>query len=45
MKSKRNDDKMVYGKAAVGTSKFVPDTGASLVIENLDAHVAKMLKK
>lgn len=45
MKTKREDNKMVYGKAAVGTSKFVPATGDVVVIENLDAHVAKMLKK
>lgn len=45
MKTKRKEDKMVYGKAAVGTSKVVNSTGHSLVIENLGAHFAKILKK
>jgi len=45
MKTKRKDDKMVYGKAAVGTSKVVHATGDVVVIENLDAYFAKMLKK
>lgn len=45
MKTKRKEDEMVYGKAAVGTSKFVPATGDVMVIDNLSAHFAKMLKK
>ena len=45
MKSKCKDDKMVYGKAAVVTSKVVHATGDVVVIENLDTHFAKMLKK
>lgn len=45
MNTKRKEDKMVYGKAAVGTSKVVNATGSSFIIENIDAHFSKILKK
>lgn len=45
MKNKRNQDKMVFGTASTGTVKSVNLTGAVLVIQNLDAHVQKTLKK
>ena len=45
MKNKRKQDKMVFGTAAVGTTKIVRSVDAVMVIENLDAHFEKMLKK
>jgi hypothetical protein len=45
MKNKRNQDKMVFGTAAVGTTKIVRSVDAVLVIENIDAHLSKPMKK
>jgi hypothetical protein len=45
MKNKRKQDKMVFGTAAVGTTKAVGSVDAVLVIENIDAHLSKLIKK
>lgn len=45
MKNKSKEEKMVFGTAAVGTSKIVRSVDAVLVIENIDAHLSKLIKK
>jgi len=45
MKTKRKQDKMVFGTAAVGATKIVRSVDAVLVIENIDAHLSKLIKK
>jgi hypothetical protein len=45
MKKQRKQDKMVFGTAAVGTTKIVRSVDAVLVIENIDAHLSKLIKK